>query len=163
MNVNTEADQMAWGSHQCALIECVAKTRGPILELGIGHFSTPLLHHYCKAAERYLLSVEAYVEWYNTFRHYGGPMHGFALAEYDDIVPKLAQQSWSVVLIDNSPGGARRAKDFRLLWPRSEYVVIHDYHHDNEEAIGSILDGHITKLFNEYQPPTLVVEGALLR
>lgn len=157
MNVITEAEQMAWGSHQPALMECIAKTTGAVLELGIGYFSTPLLHHYCEASGRTLVSVEADAEWYKSFRHYESGMHTLILAEYDDIIPKLAQRPWSVVLIDNSPGGARRAKDFTTLWPNSEYVVIHDYHQDNEEAIGPLLTGLKTRIFTEYQPPTLVV------
>lgn len=157
MNVNTEADQMAWGSHQCALLGCLGRTSGAVLELGMGHFSTPLLHHYCQAAQRDLVSVESDLQWYKTFSHYIAYMHKLILAEYDDVVPKLAQRPWSVVLIDNSPGGARRAKDFTTLWPNSEYVVIHDYHQDNEEAIGPLLTGLKTRIFTEYQPPTLVV------
>lgn len=140
-------------------MECIANTTGAVLELGMGHFSTPILHHYCEASGRKLVSVESDEGWCKCFRHYESVLHTLILAEYDDIVPKLAEQLWSVVLIDNSPGGPRRAKDFSLLWPRSEYVVIHDYHHDNEEAIGPLLGGLCTKLFTEYQPPTLVVLG----
>lgn len=47
-----------WGTHQTPLISAVMHTKGPILELGCGDFSTPLLHAICSTNQRMLLSTD---------------------------------------------------------------------------------------------------------
>lgn len=75
-------------------------------------------------------------------------------------MPGLAESEfgavWSVVLIDNSPGGERRKNDFLSMIECSEFVVCHDYHKENQEAIEPLLDNMNRYVCNYYQPPTLV-------
>jgi len=40
------------GTHLPALLACVSRTAGGVIELGVGHFSTPILHAVCEAAGR---------------------------------------------------------------------------------------------------------------
>jgi len=47
-------DNPNWGTHQVPLITVVVNTKGPILELGCGDFSTPILHALCTAEKRLL-------------------------------------------------------------------------------------------------------------
>ncbi len=150
-------DACCWGSHLPALLGCLADTVGPVLELGIGHFSTPALHAFCVQANRQLTSIEQDRKWVNQFAKYRCKEHQILCGEYDDVLASLEKHSWSVVLIDNSPGGKRRADDFRTLIQKAIYVVVHDFHLENSEAIGPFLtngiNSHIT---TSYQPPTLV-------
>ncbi len=106
-------DACAWGSHLPALLACLADTVGPVLELGIGHFSTPALHAYCVQADRTLVSLESDPKWYEQFRKFQGGKHFIIQADYDWWMSSSCEQSWSVALIDNSPGGKRRADDFQ--------------------------------------------------
>ncbi len=149
-------DACAWGSHLPALLACLSDTVGPVLELGIGHFSTPALHAYCGPTDRLLVSVEADPKWYEQFRKFQGGKHIIIPSDYESWVTGSHEQSWSVVFIDNSPGGKRRADDFQALSRRSIYTVVHDYHKENEEAIAPLLTGFNYHVTTTYQPPTLV-------
>lgn len=145
-------DACCWGSHIPALLACLADTVGPVLEIGMGHFSTPALHAYCVQANRKLVSVEKDPKWLETFRHLEHTNHGFV----NSIDKVLTWTTWSVVFIDDSPGGENRLNHFQRFIGKAHYVVVHDYHLDNEQAIAPVIDGlnsHITK---SYQPPTLI-------
>lgn len=152
-----EIVQSEWASHLPAVMACFASTIGPVLELGVGHCSTPALHALCLAADRPLTSVEQDETWFKMFQsHYEKKGHTFIRGEYDQVVPLLALTLWSVALIDNSPGGERRKKDFQSLIKCSWFVVCHDYHKENQEAIEPLLDKMNRYVCNYYQPPTLV-------
>lgn len=143
-------DPLAWGSHLPALLAAVGASEGPVLELGVGHFSTPALHALCGAMNRMLASVETDEKWMAEFKPtYKNKWHGFAT-----FIPPV--HNWGCVFIDDSPGGERRAHSFKMLIQHAEFVVVHDYHLENEEHIHPMLEGvnyHVTKT---YQPPTLI-------
>lgn len=154
---DTAYDACAWGSHLPVLLGCLGDTVGSVLEVGVGHFSTPALHAFCEASGRPLVSLEQDKTWHDQFKaKYGTNHHKFRLGEYDDEVPMLSLMEWGVALIDNSPGGTRRANDFADLINRSIYVVVHDYHKENEESISPMLQGLNFHVAKSYQPPTLV-------
>lgn len=152
MEISADYNGAAWGSHVAALMACVAQTVDAVLEIGVGHFSTPLLHSVCAEEHRTLISVESDETWFNLFATIFNS-NGHQFVRSIDAVPDLP---WSVVFVDDSPGGANRAKHFQRFLQKAMYVVVHDYHHDNEEHIGPLLNGckhHVCQL---YQPPTLV-------
>lgn len=152
---------MAWGSHMPALLAAIGSTTGDVLEIGVGHFSTPQLHYLCGAMGRRLVSIEQNKEWYEPFAtKYSSENHTFYQGEYPNILPsmvKLPWWNWSVVFIDHSPGGKSRSDVFSLFIDISEYVVVHDYHLENEDAIKPLLDSKtIHKTIAVYEPPTLI-------
>lgn len=152
--------QQEWGSHLPAVLACFAVTEGPVLELGVGHCSTPALHALCGAALRPLVSVEQDRDWHDLFKgKYESPSHQFLCREYDDAVPFLCARQWCVALIDNSPGGERRKRDFEALIQCCEFVVVHDYWKENEEAIAPLLNGLNWHVCKDYEPPTLVASA----
>ena len=150
-------DACAWGSHLPPLLGCIGDTVGHVLEIGVGNFSTPALHAICGSSQRKLVSLEQSKEWIDKFRgRFSKQNHIFHLGEYDETVPFWARDEWSVALIDNSPGGERRRKDFETMIQRSIYVVVHDYHLENSQAIEPLLKGLAYHVCNLYQPQTLV-------
>lgn len=154
---NPTCDPVTWGSYLPSVLACFASTVGPVLELGIGHISTPALHALCLSSDRMLVSVEQDEAWFKMFRsRYERPGHQFIKGEYDDVVPELAKQTWSVALIDNSPGGERTKKDFISLIKCSGFVVVHDYERENVESIEPLLGNLSRYVCNYYKPPTLV-------
>lgn len=160
----TESETLAWSSHLPALLACIGATTGPVLELGVGHFSTPVLHAICGAQGRFLASWESDPEWRDAFQHYSTWLHSFYCFPYERITSPAPLsfnliRKWSVVLIDNSPGGKNRADCFAALLPVSDYVVVHDYERENYEHIAPLLSKEPTVRFHvttTYQPPTLV-------
>lgn len=143
-----------WQSHLPALLACIAVTDGPVLELGIGHFSTPQLHALCGAMGRELVSAERDEKWRVEFANkYTGPHHTFT-SEW--MHPHA--MDWAVAFIDHSPGGANRAGAFKALIDVSEFVVVHDAQKDAEnfQAIEPMLVGVNWHLCTSYFPHTLI-------
>jgi hypothetical protein len=157
--LDSRYDALAWGSHLTPLLACVCASKGPVLEIGIGHFSTPLLHAVCENLGRRLVSVEDNKEWFEPFAKYNKGNHVVVLQDYDSI----AEEEWGVVFIDNSPGGIRRKTDFMRHIRISDYVVVHDYELENKDAIQPVLDAwNINHMvYSEYRPPTLVATRLL--
>lgn len=152
---NAEYWESMWCSYMPALINAICRSTGPVLEIGVGHFSTPVLHEVAASGRR-VVSVEDAPAWIKMFEHYDSPLHEMKAGSYDDILPGLAAESWGVTFIDNSPGGERRRKDFVAFLPISDFVVVHDYHSENSLAIDPHLAGVSFKVFTEYGPPTLL-------
>lgn len=151
----TADEQRRWGSHLPVLAACVALTEGPVLELGVGWFSTPLLHALCGLKERLLISVESDQEWIRKLPPYHCGWHRMVHSGYDEF-SALPPGELSVVFIDNSPGGERRRRDFERYLPLARFVVVHDYHRENEEAIRPLLAGVAHRVFDPAGVPTLL-------
>jgi hypothetical protein len=148
-------------SHLPALLACIAVTDGPVLELGVGHFSTPHLHALCGAMGRLLGSWEDNREWFEEFRlKYESKKHWFQCGSYLEAV-KVGPDNrgrFGVAFIDNSPGGEGRSVPFRALIEISEFVVVHDAQKDAEnfQAVEMMLEGLHWHLCTGYFPHTLV-------
>lgn len=159
--IDDKYDPLVWGSHLPALLACIGATKGPVLELGVGHFSTPALHALCGAMKRSLISIESNDEWLVQFKpQYSSKQHRLYKSDGNH-TDCTVQPHYGVAFIDHSPGGKNRAECFDMLIEHSDYVVVHDYEKDNEEAIAPLLTGikhHITKT---YPPPTLVASMKL--
>lgn len=121
-------DNPAQGSHLRALMECLVTTTGPVLEVGAGEWSTPILRAYCLAEGRHFESLESDAEWAARFGSIHDPNHERLRTD--------AKLNWDVVLIDHAPA-ERRAPDALLFLSTARYVVIHDY---QEEGIRQDVD-----------------------
>lgn len=159
----TEEEQPNWGSHLPALMACCAVTSGPVIELGIGHFSTPVLHSFCGATKRRLVSIEENTEWFDRLKHLGVGHHTMLNGDYFRPLLDLASlEPYGVAFIDHSPGGESRRKAFEYLLTRSEFVVMHDAQQDAEnfQAVGPLLTSLNWQLCTNYFPHTLVASGS---
>ena len=128
------------GTHLPLLVAAMLDAGGPVVEVGIGHCSTPLLHAACKVAGRELVSVEGDSEWFEYFRsRYETPGHRFLLG-YQHL-PDLAACDWGVVLSDESPG-SRRIETIQTFADAADYIVVHDVQSaDVMDPIRPYLDG----------------------
>ena len=111
-----------YASHMPVLIKALNLTTGPILELGIGLFSTPLLHWLCYPEKRELVSYESAEGWYNYFKRYNSDFHKVILIDNWDHLPM--DRRWDVVFIDHN--NDRRALDSVLFAETAKYVILHD-------------------------------------
>ena len=125
-------ESSVYGSHLSALVAALLATDGPVLELGCGFFSTPMLHAMCEHDGRRLVSIETSPEYFGTMlERYGSDGHElyyvhqhepFALSS----IPKLADVLvWAVVLVDQE-SYHQRALDIDYLADKAEYLVVHD-------------------------------------
>lgn len=112
-----------YGSHTAALLQACLKTRGPVLELGAGIFSTHLLHHLCALQGRKLTTIENDRAWYDWAAPYANGDHQVLFVE--DWANAPIDRAWDVALIDHAPE-LQRALDIERLAARARYIVCHD-------------------------------------
>jgi hypothetical protein len=125
-----------YGTHMTSLITVASNTTGPILEMGAGDYSTPLLHAVCSKDKRYLLSTDTDQGWLSLFTDLENDWHKFQYVNvYEDdwsINPKPhlwdaigGDTHWAMVFIDHRPG-ERRIVDVERLRNNTDIFVIHD-------------------------------------
>lgn len=151
-------------SHLPALLACIAATEGAVLELGVGHFSTPQLHALLYSKFQILISADDNEGWINEFKKYYDPeRHRLLLVDYKEAIPLFAKERWGVAFIDHSPGGENRAAAFKALIEVSDYVVMHDAQKDAEnfQAVEPMLAGLNWYLCTDIFPHTLVASKTL--
>jgi len=105
-----------FGTHLPMLAAALMVTRGPVLELGTGFWSTPTLHQLCW--DRELVTVETVDGYRDLFAPLATEKHSFS----DHLSPAILDSNWAVVLVDNEAdqrGPALRNVHFDL-------AVVHD-------------------------------------
>lgn len=152
-----------YGTHMCPLVTAVMNTNGPVLEMGCGDYSTPLLHTICKVQNRELLSTDTSKEWIKLFLDLEKDFHKFEYVPvYDDDMelnakPHLwdkigSDKHWGVVFIDHRPGN-RRKIDILRMSNISDIIVVHDTEnlgYDYEPAFGLFKYRYDYKRYNVY-------------
>lgn len=113
-----------YGSHMAPLLQAVLKTRGPVLELGLGVFSTHTLHYLCANQGRRLVTIENEPGWFERWgAQYRTGLHEVLFV--NDWADAQIEQPWDVVLVDHSPP-ARRGIELARLAQHARYVIAHD-------------------------------------
>ena len=118
-----------YGSHLPVLISIVGMTSGPILELGIGLYSTPFLHFACLPTNRKLVSYEADSGWIRYFKDCRTSFHEVNLI--DDWDKLEVDKFWDIVLVDHSPD-SRRKDEVKRLANKAKYLILHDSDLEND-------------------------------
>lgn len=125
-------------THMPMLIRTVQATSGPVLELGAGPYSTPLLHWLIAGSGRYLVTYDNVPLFYNYAKRFQSRDHIVYLTkDWREI--DQDNTYWSVVFIDHSGkirDDSRRGGDAIRLKDRADYIVLHDT--DNEDTCGYI-------------------------
>lgn len=133
--LNHASLEMETSTHFPMLIKAVQSTDGPILEMGSGLFSTPLLHWLCFADKRPLVTIENYKHYLEFANKFATDWHQVKFLE-----PKLPPpigEHYSVVFIDHSPKQPRTRGDDALLFKdHADYIVLHDAGADSNPKYG---------------------------
>jgi len=131
----------AGGTHFPVLATMVINTSGPVLEMGCGDYSTPLLHALCAPQKRLLVSTDVDKQWISHFLDLECDWHKFIhvhayetkdprndwyyCADHDAWKVVGGDTHWSVVLIDHTPG-MQRVLDIVRLRNNTDIFVVHD-------------------------------------
>lgn len=115
-------------THYGILAAMIAKTTGPVLELGVGHYSTPLIHFMCQ--RRNALSVDTSHEWFVWFaKEFKRGSHQFYCTQNrlisEDFFKAFKRKHWDVAFVDNNPS-VDRVKCVEKLRNRAKFIVVHD-------------------------------------
>lgn len=119
-----------WASHIPLLIEALNITEGPVLELGLGISSTPILHMLCLDQNRLLVSYENSPEFVHMFRKYKTNTHIINLID-DWNKAEIDEPYWGVVLVDHKPDERRKEEVKRLV--NAKCLVLHDTQPESDD------------------------------
>jgi hypothetical protein len=120
-----------FATHIPLLLACLQRTSGPVLELGCGWFSTPLLSAF--ATDRLVRTVETDRQWHAeiskicTLQPCTRHRHQIVFVPDYDEAP-LEDQQWAIVLLDHEPP-SRRGVDALRLRNRCQLMIGHDSQH----------------------------------
>lgn len=113
----------AYTTYIGVLMKVVLISEGGVVELGVGPFSTPLLHWSCKDMNRRLISYEIDPEYYTYARQFRSRLHRIVLVKNWDEVNSKAH--CGVVFIDHSPFDRRGVEAIKFK-DSADYIVMHD-------------------------------------
>jgi|SRR3990172_2974089 len=113
-----------WSSHLPVLVKVMENSTGDVLELGMGLFSTPLLHWMCNDQGRRLVSYENDEKYFDLDLTYRSRLHEVKLVRgWDDA--DIENQHWGVVFVDHAP--ARRRKiELKRIADKADIIICHD-------------------------------------
>lgn len=161
------------GSHFPVLAAAVARTHGPVLECGMGYWSTPMLHMMCQDHDagtgfydRHIWSLETDLDWMIKFSHLQSKTHHHfhvLQAKWLDALsnPRIDINPWSVAFIDNAPGESR-VEIISALKDKAHFIVAHDTEADIPPSGGNYgwkkLEGlfKYETIFKDFRPWTTV-------
>ena len=118
--------ESAYATHQPVLVWALENSTGPVLELGAGEFSTPLLRRLAIETGRNVVTVESDENWLQRYSMSDVSNHQFRHApQWMPVLDELSKRTWGVVFIDLSPELYRYYALCRML-PVAQYIVGHD-------------------------------------
>ncbi len=134
------------GSHIPVLVKMMEQINGPVLELGVGHSSTPILHWLCAEKGLPLLSLEDDESWYEEFSSFKTFNHRVELVENWDILDKFKvyKTDWSMVLIDNNPV-KKRWRMAKRLRNHADFILLHDAEPENDNK------NHYSRIYHMFE------------
>jgi len=115
------------GSHIATLEKAVRQTAGPILEMGVGPHSTPLLNELAVELDRHVTSYETNEEFYEIAEGYQNRWHDVRFVNHynDADICTRRDGVWGVAFFDHAPG-SRRIVDMLRVREKAIFVVCHD-------------------------------------
>lgn len=112
-----------WGSHLPLLIRIFELSRGDILELGMGPFSSPILHWLAFDQGRKLVSYENDRGYFDMHHSFHTDLHEINFVE--DWSKIAIDRPWGLAFVDLSPAHLRREAITRLS-SHTDFVIVHD-------------------------------------
>lgn len=121
------SDFRAFASHQKVLLYALNLNDKPILELGSGDASTPLIHAVVAPKRLKILTLDQNLEWLKKYTYLKNEFHSFGYYSDEDIYSFYASDSeqWGLVFIDNGTWNAR-TEAVKKYADIADYIILHD-------------------------------------
>lgn len=110
------------GTHLHPLIIAFLETTGKVIELGMGDFSTPILHELTDYFNRELVSYENNKEWFDNYRDLSHERSDQILVKDWD---EAKAERCGLLFIDHAPA-KRRAVDVERFKDLANVIICHD-------------------------------------
>lgn len=129
----TGEDMDIVGSHQRCLLAAALRTEGPILELGVGWYSTPLLHEIATVQKRKLYTFDNQPYWLPSFKPLQCEHHDIiCVGWWPEMYDIIAGERFGLIFVDQGQPIEREYSVRHLLeveeGKNAVYVM-----HDTEE------------------------------
>lgn len=129
---------MIYAPHYCShlpiLIKVLQKSEGPVLEMGMGPFSTPVLHWMCIEMKRPLVSYDNDPEYFDSNFAFVGKSHEiFLIDKWDNA--NIENKHWGVAFLDHAPD-YRRKEDAKRLVNNVDFLILHDSEATKDKYFG---------------------------
>lgn len=170
-----------YSTHQPLLIAALLSTDGPILEMGGGFYSTPLISSFANQLGRKATTVETSKEFSKVLKQFETPLHeircmegipfdpigkfapepGVAKSDYIDLQQEELERLdgyYSVIFVDHGPGFLR-APAVKFFADKAEFVIMHDTNHEERYKIGFMNEFKYRWDFTLHAPHTTVVSN----
>ncbi|MBI2743581.1 MAG: hypothetical protein HYX48_06665 [Chlamydiales bacterium] len=130
-----------------------------ILELGCGHYSTPLLSSIAKAQGRNFELITSDPEWARRFQNDANELHLIEFSTWPDFSFK---GEWGMVLVDNEELVIDRFAQLFKLSEKAKVIVFHDANRIEEQGISWGLIHTIYRhihFYDRYSPKTAILSN----
>lgn len=128
MNYNQNDPYSTHVPYLIKLLENIKGTKNPILELGCGFGSTPILHDFSEKNNVGLLTLENDINWMTQIKSKFNESHlhkYFQVYDWNESLDKVSQQEYSLIFVDQSPWEARKLSIDKLR-NKCEFILLHD-------------------------------------
>ena len=147
---------MGWSTHIPVLIKIFGISDGPIMELGAGVYSTPILHWLCSETKRTLITYESDQEFISFAKEFESEFHTVKhISSYLDI---SNTDNYGMIFIDHA--GHTRGYTAIHFKNSADYVIIHDSNviRKNKYQL-AFPEFKYRKDFTQYEPWTTVLSN----
>ena len=141
-------------THLPALFSALLNSEGPVLEIGAGFGSTPMLKAFCDATDRKFLSFESNPHWALAMKQ-----HGTFFSDDYRALEQISGPLWpafGVVFVDHAPE-QDRIRTANLFRGKARFVVIHDWSSADTSAHGSLEGWAQIKVDERFFPSTIIL------
>lgn len=152
-----------YSTHLEALVQTALQTTGGILELGCGHYSTPILEAIAKTQGRPYLSQASDANWASQFN---GSVQVISWESWEPPTnPDSPDGKWGMVFLDSEENTWSRVRRIPSLAKVTDTIVLHDaeismMREGWRDAISAFPD---VTIFNRYRPYTAVMRKSCSR
>ena len=128
--MNNSIDVDGFATHQVPLISAVLQTRGPVIEFGAGHYSTPLLHELCH--DRMLITIDDSADWLLNFAHLKTELHHLLFCEDGNwekgaqVIDSMLIVQPSIVFVDQGGQDTVRTVPITHYKGKADLIIVHD-------------------------------------
>jgi len=140
------------------LAACAAATSGPVLELGAGWYSTPLLASLCRG--RKVLSLESDMQTMQALQPVVSDTVQLRFVVDWAEAESIDKPGWGLAVIDHKPP-ARRRIDLERLRDNAAVIVIHDSSEPMYQLEDVLKTFQFRRDYTKLQPHTTVVSNTV--